>query len=367
MIIKNIENEKRINDETYHKIMGLIDELHLECRLSKEDYLYMLNNITAEEAEYLHSKASEVAKEHYGNTVYMRGLIEFSNYCMQNCNYCGIRLDNNEVDRYRLTKEDILKCARLGYDLGYRTFVLQSGEDPYFNVDRITDIVREIKRLYPECAVTLSMGEKTTEEYEAYYKAGADRYLLRHEAASHRLYEHLHPNTMDLDNRLKCLNEIKKIGFQVGCGFMVGSPTQTNEDLVEDLLYVEELMPHMCGIGPYISHSETPLKGNRNGTVPETRVMLSLVRLINPKVLLPSTTALGTIDKLGREKALKAGANVVMPNLSPTDVREKYELYENKICTGDEAAHCRGCIERRINFAGFEVDMSRGDHVSMKG
>ncbi|MGS0971962.1 [FeFe] hydrogenase H-cluster radical SAM maturase HydE [Xianfuyuplasma coldseepsis] len=343
-------------------MITLIDKLKEVRRLEREEYLYILNNTSQKELEYLRKSADSIRLENYGTSVYMRGLIEFSNFCTRSCNYCGIRRQNQNIDRYRLDKDTILSCCEEGYNLGYRTFVLQSGEDKYFSDDIICDIVNSIKKKFPDTAVTLSIGEKSKESYQRYFDSGADRYLLRHETASRKLYEHLHPNDMSFDTRMQCLQDLKEIGYQVGCGFMVNSPTQTNEDLVEDLLFIEKLQPHMVGIGPYLSHSETPFSGLESGNLLQTITMVSLVRLILPDVLLPSTTALGTLNSKGREEALKSGANVVMPNLSPTEHREKYEIYENKICTGDEAAHCRGCIETRIIFAGYEVDMSVGHH-----
>lgn len=343
----------------------IIERLYDTNSIEKQDLVNLLNELDSNEdlKELLFEKSLDTKLKAYKNTVYMRGLIEFTNYCKQNCNYCGIRRDNKNVDRYRLTKEEILKCCKEGHFLGYRTFVLQGGEDAYFTDEVMCDIVSSIKSEFPDCAVTLSIGERSKESYEALKKAGADRYLLRHETATKKLYEELHPN-MSFENRRKCLNELKSIGFQTGAGFMVGLPNQTNEDLANDLLFIKELKPEMVGIGPYIPHKETPIGDNEGGTVEKTLVMLAIARLLLPDVLLPSTTALGTLDPTGREKALKVGANVVMPNLSPIAVREKYELYADKICTGDEAAHCRKCIEGRINGAGFEVDMSRGDYLN---
>ena len=255
-----------------------------------------------------------------------------------------------------------MACVEQGYELGYRTYVLQGGEDPFYKDEDIASIVRSIKKAHPDCAVTLSIGEKSKESYKVFKDAGADRYLIRHETRNKELYERLHPN-MSYENRERCLRDLKDLGFQVGAGFMVGLPGQTLKDYVDDLVFLKELEPHMVGIGPFIPQSDTPLAGADGGTVEMTCILLSLVRLLLPKVLLPATTALGSLDNRGREKGLKAGGNVVMPNLSPTNVRDKYLLYDGKICTGDEAAHCRGCIERRINFAGFEVDMGRGDHL----
>lgn len=341
----------------------LIDKLYETHNLERDEFLTLLDTITEDEKSYLEKKAHETRMESYGDRVFMRGLIEFTNYCQQDCMYCGIRRSNKSADRYRLTKEQILECCEVGYDLGYRTFVMQGGEDPYFTDERIVDIVVSIKNKYPDTAITLSIGEKSYESYEKFFKAGADRYLLRHETNSRQLYEQLHPG-MSYDNRIRCLNDLKKIGFQVGAGFMVGLPNQTNEDYVNDLIFLKELGPHMVGIGPFIPQKDTPLGEETGGTVDKTCTLLAIIRMILPDVLLPATTALGSLDKKGREQGLRHGANVVMPNLSPTNVREKYALYDGKICTGDEAAHCRLCIEGRIKSAGFTVDMNRGDHAT---
>lgn len=338
----------------------IIDKLYLKNNATRDELLYLLNNISQEEIQYLVSKSDMIRKKHYGNKVYLRGLIEFTNYCVRNCKYCGIRVDNRNVERYRLTLEEILNCASVGNNLGYKTFVLQGGEDPYFNDERMVEIVKAIKERYPDNAITLSLGERSYESYEKLFKAGADRYLLRHETATKSLYESLHPGA-SYDNRIKCLYDLKKIGYEIGAGFMVGLPNQSNEDLVNDLIFLKELKPHMCGIGPFIPQKDTPLRDEKGGTVEKTVMMLALLRLMLPKTLLPATTALGSIDPLGREQGLKAGANVVMPNLSPQEVREKYSLYDGKICTGDEAAECRNCIERRIRLAGYEVEIGRGD------
>ncbi len=309
----------------------------------------------------LFAEADRVRKENYGTDVYLRGLIEFSNYCKNNCYYCGIRCGNTELKRYRLTKEEILLCCKEGYALGYRTFVLQGGEDPYYTDDMICDIVSEIRENYPECAITLSIGEKSRKSYQRYYDAGANRYLLRHETADDAHYRKLHPEAMSPANRKRCLYDLKEIGYQVGAGFMVGSPYQTVDNLITDLRFLEELQPDMIGIGPFLRHRDTPFKDFENGSLELTVRLLGVLRLMFPYVLLPATTALGTIHPFGREMGLKAGANVVMPNLSPVSVRKLYELYENKICTGDEAAQCRGCLEGRVQKAGYRIVTAVGD------
>jgi biotin synthase len=344
----------------------LIDKLYETNNLEKEELVYIIDNITPEDKEYLIEKAHATRMKYYSNKVFMRGLIEFTNYCKNDCYYCGIKRSNCNADRYRLSVEDILECCKVGYDLGYRTYVLQGGEDGYYNDDRVVEIVKAVKENYPDCAITLSIGEKPYESYKKYYDAGADRYLLRHETANEEHYGKLHPKELSLKNRKECLNNLKEIGFQVGAGFMVGSPYQTTENLAEDLVFLKELEPHMVGIGPFIPHKDTDFKDEKQGTLEMTILMVALTRLMLPRALMPATTALGTIHPLGREYGIKAGANVVMPNLSPRSVRDKYLLYDNKICTGDEAAECRYCIERRIQSAGFEVDLSRGDNIEWR-
>ena len=315
------------------------------------------------EREALFAAALEQRRIYYGNKVFFRGLIEFSSYCRNDCYYCGIRKSNRNANRYRLSEDEVLECCAEGYRLGFRTFVLQSGEDLFYTDDRMCSIIANIKQHYPDCAVTLSLGEKTEESYRRYYAAGADRYLLRHETASESHYERLHPGNLSLANRKKCLYILKEIGYQAGAGFMVESPFQTFEDLAADLIFLRELQPHMVGIGPFIPHKDTVFAGEKTPDTNLTLIMLALVRLILPKVLMPSTTALGTIDPDGREKGLKAGANVVMPNLSPVQHRKDYSLYDNKICTGEEAAECLNCLSERIRSEGFEPDFSRGDSV----
>ncbi len=292
----------------------------------------------------------------------LRSLIdEFTSYCKNNCLYCGLRASNAKAQRYRLSKEEILACCAEGYELGFRTFVLQGGEDPYYTDDIICDIISAIRSEYPDCAITLSIGEKPRGSYKRYFEAGANRYLLRHETADPAHYAKLHPDNMSADNRRRCLFDLKEIGYQVGSGFMVGSPYQTTDNLIADLRFLQELQPDMIGIGPYITHRDTPFRDEKSGSVELTLRMLSILRLMFPYALLPSTTALGTIHPTGRELGLKAGANVVMPNLSPTAVREKYAIYDNKICTGEESARCRDCLELRIKAAGYRAVTARGD------
>lgn len=344
----------------------LIDKLYETGDLAPAEYRELIDGRNPELAEYLFEKARDVRIRHYGYDVYIRGLIEFTNYCRNDCYYCGIRRSNREAERYRLTKEQILECCSTGYDLGFRTFVLQGGEDGYFTDDRMVDIISSIKSEYPDCAITLSIGEKSHESYKAFFDAGVERYLLRHETADPEHYRKLHPQELSLKNRKKCLQDLKKIGFQVGCGFMVGSPYQTTDCLVEDLLFIKEFSPHMVGIGPFIPHHATQFAEKPAGTLELTLFLLGIIRLMLPTVLLPATTALGTIHPRGRELGILAGANVVMPNLSPRSVRKKYMLYDNKICTGDEAAECRYCLERRLESIGCRVAVSRGDHKSFQ-
>ncbi|HHV28513.1 [FeFe] hydrogenase H-cluster radical SAM maturase HydE [Acetivibrio mesophilus] len=342
-------------------MIKIIDKLATEHNLSYDELHRLIEHRNEELAEYLFEKARQVRILHYGHDVYMRGLIEFTNYCRNDCYYCGIRKSNCNADRYRLTKDQILDCCAVGYELGFRTFVLQGGEDGYYTDEIMADIVSSIKSKYPDCAVTLSLGEKSYESYKMLYEAGADRYLLRHETANADHYSKLHPSILSLETRKQCLYNLKEIGYQVGCGFMVGSPFQTTECLVEDLLFIKELQPHMVGIGPFIPHKDTPFADKTAGTLELTLFLLGIIRLMLPFVLLPATTALGTIHPKGRELGILAGANVVMPNLSPTDVRNKYLLYDNKICTGDEAAECRMCLNRRVESIGYKLVVSRGD------
>ena len=343
------------------KSIELIDKLRKDSELSYDEYLYLIKN-REKCSDYLYKNASETRDSIYGKKVYIRGLIEFTNYCKNNCLYCGIRRDNKNIERYRLTKEEIIDCSNRGYELGFRTFVLQGGEDLYYTDEMLCEIVEEIKNNHPDVAVTLSIGERSYESYKKLREAGADRYLLRHETADKLHYEKIHPEEMSFDNRIKCLEELKELGYQVGAGFMVGSPCQTEENLANELIFLKKFKPEMCGIGPFISHKDTPFKNEKSGTAELTLFMLGLIRLTLPNVLLPATTALGTIDPLGREKGIKAGANVLMPNLSPGSVRKKYMLYDNKICTGDEAAECVECLKNRLKTIGYEIVVDRGDY-----
>lgn len=344
----------------------LIDKLKQEQTLSRDEWIALISSHQDPVlAEYLFAQAREVRHIHYDHDVYIRGLIEFTNYCKNDCYYCGIRRSNRNANRYRLTKEEILSCCASGYELGFRTFVLQGGEDGYFTDEVLSDIVRSIKMNHPDCAVTLSVGERSRESYQRLFDAGAERYLLRHETYDSKHYASLHPQELTAANRQRCLSDLKEIGYQVGTGFMVGSPGQTYENLADDMLFLKKLNPQMVGIGPFIPHCDTIYRDEKAGTLELTLFLLGVIRLMLPKVLLPSTTALGTIHPTGREQGILAGANVVMPNLSPVSVRKDYSLYDNKICTGDEAAECRHCLENRIRSVGYNIAVSRGDSLNM--
>ena len=351
--------------DTVH-LKQLIDRLEGSRDLSDAEFTELLLCEDSEAVAYLAERARVVREKIYGKEVYLRGLIEFTNYCKNNCKYCGIRCGNKNAERYRLSREEILSCCDIGYELGFRTFVLQGGEDPYFNDDRMVDIVSAMRKNHPDCAITLSIGEREKESYQKLFDAGANRYLLRHETADKAHYEYLHPKEMSYDHRMQCLRDLKEIGYQVGCGMMVGSPGQKTEHYIKDLRFMQEFKPEMVGIGPFIPHHDTEYAGEKAGTVEMTLKLLSIIRLILPEVLLPATTALGTIDPTGREKGILAGANVVMPNLSPGNVREKYLLYDHKICTGDEAAECIRCMSLRVSKVGYTVVQSRGDHIKYR-
>lgn len=339
--------------------MSIVNKLETECDLSDGDLKALLETDIYDDK--LKVSADKVRQKFYGKDVYLRGLIEFTNHCKNNCLYCGIRADNKNCERYRLSKEEIFSCCREGYELGFRTFVLQGGEDLSYSDKDICEIVSNVKAAYPDCAVTLSIGERSKQSYIDYFNAGTDRYLLRHETANEEHYKRLHPSSMSSDNRKRCLFDLKEIGYQVGSGFMVGSPFQTTECLIEDLRFLQILEPDMIGIGPFISHKHTPFKNYKNGSISLTLRLISVLRLMFPKALIPATTALGTLHPRGREMGLACGANVVMPNLSPVSVRKKYAIYDNKICTGEESAQCKACLERRVNSAGYKVVTDRGD------
>lgn len=348
-----------------YNLRNLIDKLYKESFLDFEEMLFLIENLDAENKMYLFEKSYARRLENYGNTVFLRGLVEISNYCKRDCNYCGIRNSNKDAERYRMIPEEILGCCRKGYDLGFRTFVLQGGEDDWFTDERLVDIIEQIKITCPGAAVTLSLGERSKESYQKLYNAGADRFLLRHETANEKLYNSLHPN-MDFNERRECLKNLKEIGFQAGAGFLIGLPNQKIEDYVKDLMFLKNLNPHMVGLGPFIPQKNTPLKDCQGGDVETTLIMLSIVRLLLPHVLLPATTALGTLDPKGREKGFKVGANVIMPNLSPFENRSKYALYDGKKFINDEAAEELKKIKENIAAVGFQAVMERGDNISWK-
>lgn len=339
----------------------LVDKLYNEKSLSLDEYEFLIKYQDEETSLYLKDLANKRREEVYQNKIYIRGLIEISNFCKNDCFYCGIRKSNKTVQRYRLTKEEIIHCCDKGYDLGFRTFVLQGGEDPYLNDSFMCELISSIKEKYSDCAVTLSLGERKRESYELMYKNGADRYLLRHETYDEDHYMKLHPIDMSFSNRIRCLYDLKDIGYQVGCGFMVGSPYQTYKTIAKDLKFIEEFSPDMCGIGPYVVTKNTPFEKFFSGSVDTTCYLLSIIRLIKPNILLPSTTAMGTLDIFGREKGIMSGANVIMPNLSPDDIKCKYKIYDNKASFGDESAENIVSLKERIKEIGYEIVTEKGD------
>lgn len=338
-----------------------IEELYRSSDLPDSELKELIENVSPEEIALLSESARRRCREFYGDKVFMRGLVEISSVCKNDCLYCGIRRSNKNAERYRLTPEKILSCCEKGYGLGFRTFVLQGGEDGFFTDEVMCGIIKNIKSVHPDCAVTLSLGERSEESYKRLFEAGADRYLLREETADGGHYSKLHPSEMSFENRINCIKTLKRIGYQTGCGFMAGSPFQTADCIVKDLRFLKEVQPHMVGIGPFVPHKDTPFGGEKGGTAELTLLLLSVIRLMLPKALLPATTALGTIAADGREKGILAGANVVMPNLSPREVRKKYSLYDNKICMGEEAAECVECLRKRVESTGKRLVVDRGD------
>ena len=343
---------------------ALIDALASERTLPDGELLALITMDDPQADAYLAQKAEVVRKTVYGNHVYIRGLIEFTNHCRNNCHYCGIRRSNPTCQRCRLSPGAILACCDAGYDLGFRTFVLPGGEDPFFTPQKITELVKAIKSAHPDCAVTLSVGEYDRETYQQWYDAGADRYLLRHETADPDLYRALHPSDLSLQNRLRWLRDLKDIGYQTGCGFMVGSPGQTPEMILRDLRFIQDFQPQMVGIGPFIPHRDTRYRNEPPGSAALTLRLLAILRLMLPQVLLPATTALGTVLLDGRQMGMRYGCNVVMPNLSPPDVRSKYALYNNKISAGEEAAESVALLKRSMAAIGYQVVTDRGDHIN---
>ncbi len=343
----------------------LIQKLNKNRTLSEDEYLKLVG-IPEDQRDYLFETARNVRLESFGNGVYMRGLIELTNYCMNDCYYCGIRRSNDNLERYRLTKEDVLDCCDIGSELGFKTFVIQGGEDPFYTADIIADMVRCIKRKYPDTALTLSLGEADPVSYRKWFDAGADRYLLRHETATDEHYKKLHPKEMLLSDRLNCLNTLKAVGFQTGTGFMVGSPYQTDGDLVRDLMFIENFEAEMVGIGPFISHHDTEFAGFENGSVEKTLTLIAILRLMDPNVLLPATTALGSASEDGRERGILVGANVVMPNITPQRLRKLYSIYDNKINTGADTAEGMELLKERIEKIGYKLLSERGDYRKNK-
>ena len=341
----------------------LIDKLYREANLRESELLDLITNISKEDREYLFECARNKARKHYLRNVYLRGLIEISSYCKNDCYYCGLRASNKCAERYRLDKSQILECCKTGYELGLRTFVLQGGEDMHYTDEILVDIISTIRKCYPDCAITLSLGEKSVTSYQKYFDAGANRYLLRHEAYSSDLYSKLHPKNLNIETRLECLKNLKQIGFQTGCGFMVGAPYQTYEHIVKDLRFIKEFEPEMVGIGPFLPHSDTPFGEEQAGSVSLTLTLLAVVRLLVPTVLLPATTALNTASEDGLVLGVRAGANVVMPNLSPLDVRKKYMLYDGKKSSGTESAQAIDTLKEKLETIGYEVNFSRGDNI----
>lgn len=356
------EHNKTRNEHISHgSLLDLARKLTQTHSLSLEEYEALIAFYDNEIAEYLAKEARRIREDIYGTDVYIRGLIEISNYCKNDCLYCGIRKSNTTCTRYRLNPDEIIECANEGYKLGFRTFVLQGGEDPWFTDDRLVELLRILKTAHPDCAITLSLGERSYESYQRLSEAGADRYLLRHETVRENLYTKLHPGTMHLEDRLQCLEDLRSIGYAVGCGFMVEAPYQTARDLAHDLKFIEHFKPEMCGIGPFIPHHATPFRAMPAGSVDLTCFLLSLIRIIHPSVLLPATTALGSLDPQGRTKGMLAGANVVMPNLSPLNVRANYELYNNKAHTGTEAAEHLSLLDADMQSIGYHLVIDRGD------
>ena len=346
--------------------LNLINKLEQEQRLTKQEWITLIDGRTPELSKHLFERAVKVRQKHYGREVYIRGLIELTNYCKQDCLYCGIRRSNREAERYRLPDEVVLECCKEGYELGFRTFVLQGGEDGFYTDERLTPLIQEIRHLYPECAITLSLGERKRESYQALYEAGANRYLLRHETADDKHYDKLHLDQLTAKDRQESLWQLKEIGFEVGSGFMVGSPYQTTENLAEDMLFLKELNPQMIGIGPFIPHHATPFRDQKAGGLELTLFMIGLLRLMLPKVLLPATTSLGTIANKGRERGILAGANVIMPNLTPVEVRKNYLLYDDKICTTDQPYDSYANVVASMKSIGYEVVVSRGDSLNVE-
>lgn len=346
-----------------YDIPEVISRLKTTHRLNAQEYKQLLLYSDAKGCRLLQSQARETALSVFGDRIFIRGLIEISNHCRNNCLYCGIRAGNGKVRRYRLDKKSILDCCTQGYGLGFRTFVLQGGEDPAQNDEWLEDVVRSIKAAHPDCAVTLSLGERSEDSYRRLKAAGADRYLLRHETFNPEHYARLHPARMSRDKRLDCLSDLKRLGYQTGTGIMVGSPYQTVDNLVEDLLYIQEFKPEMIGIGPFIHHRDTPFGDMPDGSVDLCTKLISIFRLMHNEALIPATTALATLDPEGRKKGILAGANVVMPNLSPASIRRNYSLYEGKASSGAESAEGLEELRKELQSIGYDIVTGRGDYA----
>ena len=340
---------------------ALIEKLSREHRLEYPEWVQLFSTYSEDDLRFASALARQMTVSRFGKRVWFRGIVEFTNICRNDCYYCGIRCGNRRVSRYRLEAEDIYRCCAEGYENGFRTFVLQGGEDPYFTDERLCGIVSHLRKTWPDCAVTLSVGERSRASYQALYDAGAERYLLRHETADPVHYAALHPPVQTLENRLRCLRDLKEIGYQTGCGMMIGSPEQTPECLAEDLLLLTELQPEMVGIGPFLPHRDTPFRDRERGSVQTTLLALALCRLLFPRVLLPATTALGTAEQNGRQQGVLAGCNVVMPNLSPLSVRKKYMLYDGKAGTERGPAEEIALLRQQMEEIGYEVVVGRGD------
>ena len=357
-IIDKIDKKEKIS---YKDALTLLSSFEYDNDLNKKKLDKKEKIEIKELKKYLREKARDKADKVFGKYIFMRGLIEFTNYCKNDCIYCGIRKSNKKVERYRLNKKEILECCKIGYDIGFRTFVLQGGEDNFFNIERMSNIARAIKKEFPDCALTLSIGEKEEEYYKELKNNGANRFLLRHETADSEHYSKLHPKYMSLENRKECLRFLKKLGFQTGTGMMIGSPFQKLENIAGDLVFMQEIKPEMIGIGPFLPHKDTPFANEKIGELELTLILISILRLIFPLSLIPATTALGTIKEGGRELGILHGANVVMPNLSPMNVRKKYLLYNNKISTGTESAEGVELLRESIDKIGYVLTGARGD------
>ena len=360
-VVENFTENKLIE-----KLIFLVEKLSTsslqnENFITKNDFLLLLQNKDLI-FNYTKEKANKIRQENFSNKIYVRALIEISNYCKNACFYCGINCKNQNIQRYRLSEQQIWECCKTAYNLGFRTFVLQGGEDAFFSDEKICKIIKSIKEKFPDCAITLSLGEKSKESYELLKNSGADRYLLREETANPVHYQKLHPKNMKLENRIECLRTLKNLGFQTGAGFMVGSPFQTLEDIATDLFFIQELKPQMVGIGPFIPHSQTEFANFPQGDLDLTLFILSLLRIMNPKVLLPATTALSTIDPEGRILGILSGANVVMPNVSPMEQRKNYSLYNNKVSENEESVEGLELLQKQLDKINCKIDFSRGDY-----